>query len=150
TYIAAYRSTTGNYSVTPGLFSSPVTRGPLTADTNAGAFSYPPEHHRYTSSSSYLVDVVFNKAPAQIAVVSQTPANGAIDAPTSSTISMALSVPVATGYTVSVTSGGSAIAGSSARAHLLDHLDGAVGAGGDRVHRFRHQRRLCDRRIVSS
>ena len=114
TYIAAYRSTTGNYSVTPGAFNSPLTVGPLTAGTNAGAFSYPDAWPSYTSSSSYLVDVVFNRAPAPIAVVSETPANGALDVPTSSTIALALSVPVATGYNVNVSSGGTSIGGTTA------------------------------------
>ncbi len=36
TYIASYHST-GNYVATDGYFSSPVTNGPLTAPSNAGA-----------------------------------------------------------------------------------------------------------------
>jgi hypothetical protein len=54
-YIAAYRTTVGAYSVDSGDF--PLTAGPLSADS--GMYTYGDGFPGSASSSSYLVDVVF-------------------------------------------------------------------------------------------
>ena len=114
-YLVSYRSTTGNYSVTAGDFSgSGITRGVLTAGYNTGAYNYTDAFPGSRSTSNYMVDVVFTKAAAPIAVVSQTPASAAVDIPVTSPISIGFSVPLASGYNVAVTSAGTSIAGTTA------------------------------------
>lgn len=114
TYVAAYSSPTGTYSVTPGDFSgSGISRSPLSAGTNAGAYTYPTGFPASSSTSNYLVDVVFNKPAPSIAVSSQTPAGGATGVATNTPISITFTAPItnAAGYTV--TSGSTAIAGAT-------------------------------------
>ena len=114
-YTVSYRTTTGNYSATPGDFSgSGITRGPLTAGWQAGSFNYTDAFPSSQTSTDYLVDVVFTKPPDPISVVAETPASGAVEVPTTSTIAIQLSTAVTTGYGFSVTAGGSAVAGSTA------------------------------------
>jgi hypothetical protein len=114
-YVASYSSPNGVYSATPGDFSGAgVTRGPLVAGNNAGAYSYPGGFPGSTSPTNYLVDVVFAKTAPPVSVVSQSPASAAMEVPTSSQISLTLSVPVAPGYTFAVKNGSSAIDGSAA------------------------------------
>ncbi|MGO4535814.1 DUF4082 domain-containing protein [Leifsonia sp. 2MCAF36] len=113
-YAVSYRTTTGKYSVTPGAFTSGMTNGSLVAGANAGVFNYADAFPNSTSSSSYLVDVVFMKAPDPVSVVSQAPASGAISVPANSTISITVSAPVAPGYAFTVKNGSTAIAGTAA------------------------------------
>lgn len=114
TYVAAYTSPTGTYSVTPGDFSGAgITRSPLSAGTNAGAYAYPTGFPGSSSTSNYLVDVVFNKPTPTIAVSSQTPAPGATGIATGTPIAITLSAPIAAGATYAVTNGSTAIAGTT-------------------------------------
>ncbi len=115
TYVVSYRSTTGNYSVTPSAFTSGMTNGPLAAAPNAGAFNYTDAFPGSSSPSSYLVDVVYTKAPAPVALVSQAPVSGATSVAVSSPISITVSAPVAPGYTFSVKNGTTAIAGTTSQ-----------------------------------
>ena len=65
-YVASYRTTVGRYSVTPGAFGdADLSRPPLRVTRSAGAYSYADAYPANTSSASYLVDVVFEKAPAR-------------------------------------------------------------------------------------
>lgn len=60
-YVASYKSN-GNYMVTPGYFAEPHVRGPLTADTANGLFTYGTGNPLPTSTfgaSNYWVDVLF-------------------------------------------------------------------------------------------
>lgn len=114
-YVAAYRAPVGRYSATQGAFAGGgVAYGPLSAAANAGAYTYGTGFPGSTSTTSYLVDVVFEKGADPIALVSTTPAGGALDVDRASTISAKLSAPVAPGFTMSATSAGSPIAGSAA------------------------------------
>ena len=115
-YVAAYRTSVGKYSATPGAFSgSGVSYGPLSAGTQAGAYTYGTGFPSSASTTSYLVDVVFEKGAADaIALVSTAPASGSMNVDRASTISAKLSVPIASGYALSASSGGVAIAGSTA------------------------------------
>ncbi len=58
-YVASYKSPTGTYSVTPGGFTSGFTSGPLRTAQDSGGFSYSGDFPGTSSSSSYLVDLVF-------------------------------------------------------------------------------------------
>jgi hypothetical protein len=113
-YVAAYRAPVGRYSATPGAFAvGGVAYGPLSAAANAGAYTYGTGFPGSTSTTNYLVDVVFEKGADPIALVSSTPAGGALDVDRASTISAKLSAPVASGFTMSATSAGKPIAGSA-------------------------------------
>ncbi|WP_307041385.1 DUF4082 domain-containing protein [Agromyces ramosus] len=114
-YVAAYRTTVGKYSATPGAFSgSGVSYGPLSAGTQAGAYTYGTGFPGNASTTSYLVDVVFEKGADPIAIVSTTPAAGAMGVDRASAISATLSVPITSGYELAVSSRGTAIAGATA------------------------------------
>jgi hypothetical protein len=120
-YVASYRTTVGAYSVTPSGFSGGLTVGPLTA--TSGMYSYADQYPNSSSSASYLVDVTFSPSAPRLSVVGDTPGDGAVGVPLNSTISLTTSRPLASGYTVSVTSGGAPIAGT---AHLS--ADGTVAS----------------------
>lgn len=113
-YTASYRSTAGGWSVTPGQFvESGLTTGPLAAGPNAGAFSYDDGYPGGRISSNYLVDVVFQKAPAPIAVLGSTPANDATAVVPSADLQVELSSAIADGFTFSATTDSGPIAGST-------------------------------------
>lgn len=113
-YVVSYRTTTGSYSVTPNQFASAVTRGPLTAGIGAGTYNYTDAYPTTSVNTSYLVDVVFTKPPDPISVVSESPANGAVEVDPSSTIAITLSSPISSsGWTLNVANGSTAVAGSS-------------------------------------
>jgi hypothetical protein len=113
-YLVGYRSPTGEYSVTPNAFSSTnLSRGPLVVGATAGAFTYGTGAPTSTSASSYLVDVVFMKAPATVSVASQDPPAGAVDVPRGTNISVTLSDTIQPGWSLQVTVGGAAVAGSA-------------------------------------
>ena len=112
-YVASYRTTVGRYSATLGTFASGFTRGPLQVGASGGVYSYADQFPTSTSSASYLVDLVFNSPPPSVSVVSQNPAPGAIGILQSSGIVVTLSSPLAPGYALSASSGGTAIAGST-------------------------------------
>lgn len=114
TYVVTYRSPTGNYSATSGQFASAVTRGPLTAPWQAGTFNYTDAFPTTSVSTSYLVDVVFTKAPDPISVVSQTPANGAVEVDPATSASVTLSTAIASGWSLTAATGGTPIAGTAA------------------------------------
>ncbi|GAA1956459.1 hypothetical protein GCM10009717_23240 [Agromyces allii] len=114
-YVAAYRTPVGRYSATLGAFNgSGVAYGPLSAAANAGAYTYGSGYPGSASTSNYLVDVVFEKGVDPIALVSTTPAAGALDVDRASTVSAKLSMPVAPGFSLTVASGGSPVAGTAA------------------------------------
>lgn len=111
-YIAAYRTEGGRYSATPGAFSgSGVTYGPLSAGTNAGAYTYGTGFPGSTSTTSYLVDVVFEKGADPMSLVSTDPASGAMDVDRATSISAVLSQPVAPGWSMSVAVAGAPVEG---------------------------------------
>jgi hypothetical protein len=114
TYVATYRTTVGSYSATIGAFSSTgITRGPLQVAVQGGTYSYPDAFPTNQTSTSYLVDLVFNNSQASLTIVGQSPAPGAVGVDRNSTISIRLSIAIANGYAVSVTSADATISGST-------------------------------------
>lgn len=112
-YVAAYSTSVGKYSATLGAFSgSGFTRGPLQVGNGAGVFSYSGGFPGARSSTSYLVDLVFDRTPDPISIVNRAPASGAVEVKRSSSISVQLSAPVADGYSLTATSGGVSVAGT--------------------------------------
>lgn len=112
-YIVSYRSPTGYYSATPGDFAgSGITRSPLTAGTSAGVFTYSDTFPGSSSTANYLVDVVMTKPADPITVVSESPANGAVEVDPATGVSITLSTAVASGYSFTVSAGGSPVAGT--------------------------------------
>ncbi|MBC7402310.1 MAG: DUF4082 domain-containing protein [Microbacteriaceae bacterium] len=111
-YIAAYRTTVGDYSATPGYYAGAgFDRGPLEVASQAGTYSYQDVAPLNQTSTDYGVDVVFKNSAASFTLVSTSPAAGAISIDHGTAISATLSAPVANGYTVAVSSAGSSIAG---------------------------------------
>ncbi|MCY4726965.1 DUF4082 domain-containing protein [Nocardioides sp. STR2] len=122
-YIASYRAPAGRYSVTPNGFSSgSLSRSPLNVASNAGAYTYGTGFPSNTSPSNYMVDVVFEKAPAPLTVTGQSPAPGATQVGRGSQVVLEVSTPLASGYSVAVTSGGMPVPGTT-----------TLGAGGTRL-----------------
>ncbi|MDR7252406.1 hypothetical protein J2X46_001382 [Nocardioides sp. BE266] len=112
-YVVSYRSTSGRYSATLNAFSErDLSWAPLRVSSTAGAYSYPAGFPGGTSSTSYLVDVVFEKTPPSIAMTSQSPAPGALDVARSSKVVVDFSDLVEPGWAISV-NGGGAIAGNA-------------------------------------
>ncbi|NMR21432.1 DUF4082 domain-containing protein [Cellulomonas fimi] len=114
-YVATYRAPAGRYSTTPNAYGSAFTREPLTVPQSGGVFVYADAFPTLSTSSSYLVDVVFERAATEPpAVVSRTPAPGAMGVDPASTISATFSRPVAAGAQVGVQESGQAVAGATA------------------------------------
>lgn len=114
-YIVSYRSTTGSYSATPGDFSGGgISRSPLIAGTNAGAYSYSDAFPGSSSTTNYLVDVVVTKPVDPLTIQSQTPANGAVEVDPATTVAVTLSAALTSGYSLAVNAGSTAIAGTTA------------------------------------
>ncbi|GAA4167281.1 hypothetical protein GCM10022287_00540 [Gryllotalpicola koreensis] len=113
-YVVAYRTDSGNYSVSAAGFGSGLTVGPLSADADAGVYSYADTYPSTATTTSYLVDVVFMGAAPALQMTNETPAQGATNVDVGAAISLSVSSPLAAGYSFSVASGGAAIAGSAA------------------------------------
>lgn len=115
TYVASYRTTVGRYSATPNAFAaSDLSRSPLLVGSTAGAYTYGTGFPSSTSPTSYLVDVVFEKVAPSIAVTGQDPAPGAVSVPRGTRVKVGFTSPVtATGWTVQVSAGGTALAGTA-------------------------------------
>ena len=114
TYVASYRTTVGRYSATPDAFAAAdLSRSPLLVTSTAGAYTYGTGFPSSTTSTSYLVDVVFEKVPPSIAIASRTPAPGAVGVPRGTTVRAGFTAPVAPGWSLGVTAGGSAVAGTA-------------------------------------
>ncbi|KQV77995.1 hypothetical protein ASC64_04095 [Nocardioides sp. Root122] len=112
-YVVSYRSTSGRYSATPNAFSErDLSWAPLRVTSTSGAYTYATGFPGGTSSTSYLVDVVFEKTPPSISMTSQSPAPGALDVPRSSKVVVDFSDLVEPGWAISV-NGGGALAGSA-------------------------------------
>ncbi|WP_457187319.1 DUF4082 domain-containing protein [Nocardioides sp. P5_E3] len=113
-YVASYRTSVGRYSVTPNGFSAgDLSRAPLNVDPNSGAYTYGTGFPSSLSQSNYFVDVVFDKAASPLTVTGQSPANGATNVRRTTSIALEVSSPLASGWSMSVTSGGNAVPGSA-------------------------------------
>jgi hypothetical protein len=114
-YVAGYRTQVGQYSASPGGYSAPVTRGPLTAGANAGTFSYADGFPTTPTTTDYLVDVVYTGgSSAAVTVSSTTPASGATAVAVTAAVTATLSgAPGAGTPTLSLTGAAGTVAGSS-------------------------------------
>lgn len=116
TYVASYRTTVGRYSATPGAFAAAnLSRSPLLVGSTAGAYTYGTGFPADSSTTSYLVDVVFEKVAPSIAITGQDPASGATGVPRGTKVKVGFTAPVAaSGWSMTVSSGGTALPGSAA------------------------------------
>jgi hypothetical protein len=115
-YVASYRTTVGRYSVTPnGFAATNLSRPPLQVTGGAGAFTYGTGFPSATSSSNYMVDVVFNKAAAPLSITGRTPAPGATGVRRDSSVTVELSTPVTAAANLALSSGGTSIPGTVTR-----------------------------------
>jgi hypothetical protein len=118
TYVVSYFAPQGHYSVTSGFFSSPLTKGDLTAPaTNNGRYGYSSTggFPAYTfGAANYFVDVLFERAAASLAVEGRTPQSGAGQVSVSAKPSLTVSAPLATGWSMSLARSGASVAGTSA------------------------------------
>ena len=111
-YLAAYRTTVGQYSVTLGTFSDAYLHGPLTVPANGGAYNYSDGFPGTRVSTNYLVDLVFQPDSPTISVVSTTPANGATGVNPAASVDVTLSAAVADGYQLSLGVGTTTVPGT--------------------------------------
>jgi hypothetical protein len=112
-YVAAYRAPQGNYSLTPGALASSLNRDPLVSSANGGAYTYGTGFPDQRSSSSYLVDVVFDRQPDAIAVAGQDPAPGAVGVGRQKAVQVWFTQPIRAGASLSAKVGGQAVAGTT-------------------------------------
>lgn len=114
-YIVSYRSPTGRYSLTSGAFaSSNLSKPPLRVGSTAGSYTYGTGFPSSRSSSSYLVDVVFARKPASIAIEAQDPPAGALEVPRNNPIRVWFTTAIQSGASLTATVGGQPVAGSAA------------------------------------
>ena len=113
-YIASYRTTVGRYSATPNAFAAgDLSRAPLRVTSTSGSYTYGTGFPSNSSGTSYLVDVVFEKAPPTIAVTARRPADSAVDVARDASTQVWFSKPVTSGSNLSVEVGNQAVAGST-------------------------------------
>ncbi|QIX28840.1 DUF4082 domain-containing protein [Nocardioides sp. JQ2195] len=114
TYVASYRTTVGRYSATPNAFANAnLSRPPLSVTSSAGAYTYGTGFPDASSSTSYLVDVVFEKVAPTLAVTAQDPAPGATSVARGTPIRVWFSSAITSGATMTVKSGSTTIAGTT-------------------------------------
>ena len=118
TYVVSYFAPQGHYSVTPGFFSGPLAKGDLTAPaSNNGRYGYSSigGFPGYTfGAANYFVDVVFGRAAASLTAVSRTPQAGASQVSVGAKPSLTVSAPLAPGWSMTVSSGGTTVPGTLA------------------------------------
>lgn len=112
TYVASYVAPQGGYSANPGEFSSPYVRGPLTVNAGGGVYTYQDGFPGSSSTTSYLVEVVFEPVVPVPTLVATSPPAGAVNASPTEAIAATYSAPLAASFTGTVTADGSAVPGS--------------------------------------
>lgn len=111
-YVVGYRTTAGRYSVTTNAFAGGA-RDTSLIDAIGGAYTYAAGFPSAQSSASYLVDVVFQKAPEPLSVTGQVPAPGAVEVPRGTSVAVDFSTPIRPGATIGVKQSGVAVAGTT-------------------------------------
>ncbi|MEI5672954.1 MULTISPECIES: DUF4082 domain-containing protein [unclassified Nocardioides] len=112
-YVVSYRSPEGRFSQTPGAFSAAnLSRPPLRVSSTAGSYTYGAGFPGERSSTSYLVDVVFERRAPAIEITAQDPPAGALDVPRSNPVRVWFSEPVRTGASLTASVGGQPVAGA--------------------------------------
>ncbi|WP_456695334.1 DUF4082 domain-containing protein [Aeromicrobium sp. P5_D10] len=112
-YIASYRAPAGKYSVTPDALGSAVAGSPLRTPANGGSYTYGTGFPDARTSASYLVDVVFERPAAQIAIAAQDPPSGAVDVARSTDVSVWFTETIRPGATLAVKQGTTTVAGTT-------------------------------------
>ncbi|MFJ5958507.1 DUF4082 domain-containing protein [Paenarthrobacter sp. NPDC092416] len=113
-YVMAYTAPTGKYSYTAGGFGEGFTSGPLRTAPDSGAFSYSTGFPSSSSTTSYLVDLVFSVTVPPLTVTEQVPAPGATGIPTDVKPAITFSAAINPGASFNVTINGAAVAGTAA------------------------------------
>jgi hypothetical protein len=111
-YVASYRAPAGRYSTGASFSSGDLSRGPLHVGSQAGAYTYGTGFPASPSSSNYLVDVTFEKAPPSIAITAQDPPANALDVPKSNPVRVWFSSAINPTATLTAKIGTSAVAGT--------------------------------------
>ncbi|MBX0299446.1 DUF4082 domain-containing protein [Cryobacterium sp. 1639] len=121
-YTVSYQTTTGNYSATIGAFASGFTNGPLSVSPNAGRYTYGSGFPTSTSSTNYLVDVVFvtdgviPPQPVSVTLVSPTANQTAVPPASLVTAVLSANPPSGTVPQIGLSSALGAVAGTSSYA----------------------------------
>ncbi|MGV8978112.1 MAG: DUF4082 domain-containing protein [Cellulomonas sp.] len=112
-YVASYSTTVGRYSATVGAFSGTgLQRTPLLTSATSGSYSYTNGFPGSSSSTSYMVDVVFTQDAPPLAITAQVPAQGDPGAATTSDVSVTFGSALAPGATIAVLAGSQAVSGT--------------------------------------
>lgn len=117
-YVVSYYAPQGHYAVTNNFFTSDWTSGNLTASAdNNGLYLYATGggFPTYTyGKANYFVDVTFRaNAAASIKVTGRSPAPGDTGVARNNAVSETFSAPIVPGYSMSLSSGGSPVAGTT-------------------------------------
>ncbi|MEO5853118.1 MAG: DUF4082 domain-containing protein, partial [Nocardioides sp.] len=120
TYVVSYFAPQGHYASTSNFFADPWTSGDLRAPAaNNGRFLYAsgggfPQYS--FNATNYFADVAFQPGTtaATISVTNRTPAADAANVSRTAPVSVTFSAPVTTGYAMTLSAGGSNVAGSVA------------------------------------
>jgi hypothetical protein len=114
-YVASYRAPNGHYSATAGAFTSgDLSRAPIQVAAQAGSYTYGTGFPSSRSTSNYLVDVVFNRPAATIAVSALDPPAGSVDADRDRPVKVWFTVPIQPGASLTASAGGSPVPGTVA------------------------------------
>jgi len=112
-YIASYRTTVGRYSATLGAFTGTgLQRSPLRTAPDSGSYSYANGFPASSSSTSYMVDVVFTQDAVPLAITGQVPAQGDPGASTTGDVSVTFNTALAPGAALSLVAGSQAVSGT--------------------------------------
>ncbi len=117
-YVVSYLAPQGHYATTPHLFDAALVNGDLTGPggTNGrylygAAGGFPTYSY---GSTAYFVDVVFTATPRPLSVTSQSPAASSTGVDLATKPTLTVSTPLASGWSMTATSGGSPVAGAPA------------------------------------
>lgn len=154
-YVIAYTAPNGRYSVTPSAFAGPVSRGPISVPAQGGAYTYDGGFPSERSTTSYFVDVVFERGAVGPELVTTTPAGGAAGVDRDAAISAIFSASLTGLPAMTIRADGRPVAGTIAvngatitfsptdplpyRAAVtveVSHIAGTTGAGRDRSWSF--------------
>lgn len=113
TYVVSYRAPVGGYSVTAGRFTDTTERGPLTVPARGGAYTYGTGYPGERSTTSYLVDPIFERANDGPRLVSARPAPGSTGVPVDATIRATYADALSAAPTMTVSVGGEFLTGST-------------------------------------
>jgi hypothetical protein len=113
TYVASYRTTVGRYSTSTSFNAVDQSRSPLLVTASSGAYNYGTGFPSNISQANYMVDVVFNRPAAQIAITAQDPPPNALEVPRLNPVRVWFSSAIRPGATLTVKAGSTAIAGTT-------------------------------------